>query len=149
MSDKIISSDHPLPAAQREILTALLETIVPRSEDGNMPSAGELDLAGYLAGTAPEFLPALEQTLALLEESFPTLPPTDRYEEVKRFSETHGELFAQLLVHTYAMYYQDARVLEGIGTSAGPPFPRGNSVEPGDLSLLDVVLEKPRGYRKP
>ena len=64
------------------------------------------------------------------------------------FSKAHPVLFSGLLLHTYTCYYQDDRVLEGMGEAAGPPFPRGNTVEMGDLSLLDPVVRQSRTYRK-
>lgn len=148
MTDDIISSDHPFTRSQRETLTALLDTLLPASEDGTMPSAGEFDFVRYLNDSAPEFLPVLEQVLSAFDESFASLALPERHEHVKRFSEEQEQLFTPLLVQTYAMYYQQARVLEGIGLAAGPPFPRGNTVEAGDLSLLDRVVARPRSYRK-
>jgi hypothetical protein len=47
-----------------------------------------------------------------------------------------------------ACYYRDDRVLTGIGSHAGPPFPRGNEVPEGDLSLLDSVQASSKSYRK-
>ena len=40
------------------------------------------------------------------------------------------------------------RVLEGIGVGSGPPFPRGNTLEAGDLSLLDPVIAHSKTYRR-
>lgn len=148
MTDDIISSDHPLTQAQRETLAALLDTIIPASDDGSMPSAAEFDLVAYLSDSAPDFLPVLDQVLEAFEDSFATLDSSHRHDQVKRFSEEQAELFTRLLTQTYAMYYQQPTVLQGIGLAAGPPFPRGNVVEQGDLSLVDEVLARPRGYRK-
>jgi len=39
-------------------------------------------------------------------------------------------------------------VLRAIGVGAGPPFPRGNTVEQGDLSLLDPVLGSSTNWRR-
>ena len=71
-----------------------------------------------------------------------------RYERMKAFSETAPELFDRLPSEVYACYYQDARVLEAIGVGVGAPFPRGNTVEPGDLSLLDPVARNKTTWRR-
>ena len=71
-----------------------------------------------------------------------------RYERVKAWSEEAPEAFQALLGHVYGCYYQDAGVQEAIGVGAGPPFPRGNTVEPGDLSLLDPVMQNPLEWRR-
>ena len=148
MTDDVIATDQPLTAAQRETLTALLDTLVPASDDGVMPSAAELDFLAYLSAQAADFTPLLTQITAEFDEDFAAAPLTERVGVVQSFSERQPELFQALLFHTYACYYQDDRALVGIGMAAGPPFPRGNTVEPGDLSLLDPVVAKSKQYRR-
>ena len=98
--------------------------------------------------TAPDFAPNIPAIVGSFDENFAVSDLTTRVELVKSFEQAQPELFAGLLFHTYARYYQDAGVLKGIGLSAGPPFPRGNTVEAGDLSLLDPVMEGNHSYRK-
>ena len=148
MNDELIASDAPLDDGQRDILAALADTLVPASENGVMPSAGELDLAGYLGRNASDFLPELAEILARFDDGFASEPLAVRFEQLKAFSEAEPESFERLLAEVYGCYYQDARVLEGIGVGTGPPFPRGNTVEPGDLSLLDPVLANPTNWRR-
>ena len=148
MTNDVIASDHPLTTAQQQTLSALLDTILPASDDGHMPSAQELDLLGYLNATAEEFIPVLVEVVGNFDDDFSGLALSDRYPVVEAFSKAQVELFEGLLFHTYACYYQDDRVLTGIGVAAGPPFPRGNTVEEGDLSLLDPVMQGSQTYRK-
>ena len=149
MNDKnIITSDNPLNEAQKEKLAALLNTIIPPSEDGNLPSAAELDLVLYLQTYVEDFLPLLGKILNNFDDVFTTLKPNERHTVVEEFSAEHANLFASLLFSVYACYYQDDRVHKGIGMDEGPPFPRGNTVIAGDPSLLDPVLKRPSMYRK-
>ena len=148
MNDGLIASDAPVTAEQHAVLTALADTIVPPSEDGLMPGAGTLDVLGYLQRAAEDFLPELPAILDAFDASFATEDVAMRYERVKAWSEESPEVFQALLGHVYGCYYQDAGVLEAVGVGAGPPFPRGNTVEPGDLSLLDPVMENPLEWRR-
>ena len=148
MNDEIIASDAPFTPEKQAILSALADTIVPASEDGGMPSASELDVAGYVAENAADFLEGLGEILDAFDAEFAGETLEVRVDRVKAFSEARPEAFHRLLAEVYGCYYQDARVLEGIGVGAGPPFPRGNTVEPGDLSLLDPVMANPTKWRR-
>ena len=50
----------------------------------------------------------------------------------------------------YDCYYQDDRVRSKIGVVTGAVFPQGNQIIPGDLALLDPVIENAsrHSYRK-
>lgn len=147
MADTIISTDNPLTDKQRALLAAIMDVIVPASDDGLMPGAGDLDFSAYLLRTRSRSLPVAIAALAHFDEGFLSLDTTARHARVVVFNRQAPDLFAGLVYHTYAAYYQDATVLAGIGLAAGPPFPRGNTIEPGDLTLLDPVIASSRGYR--
>ena len=119
MNDEFIASDAPLTPQERDILGALADTIVPASEDGVMPSAGEVDVAGYVARNAADFLSELGEILADFDAEFAGQTLAVRFEQVKAFSEAQPEAFQRLLAEVYGCYYQDARVLEAIGVGAG------------------------------
>ena len=146
--ERLITSDHPLDAGQKAKLTALLDVLIPASEDGRLPSAGDLDLLDYLGEQAAEYLPALMGILDGFDETFAERPQAERHSLVQAFSETQQALFEGLLFHAYGCYYQDDRVLNAIGAGEGPPFPRGNEVEAGDLALLDPVTQLGKSYRR-
>ena len=150
----IITSDNPLSEEQHLKLSSLLEVIIPASDDGRMPSAGELDFVAYLREWAPEFLPKIVRVLDALDElcastrEFTTLARFERQLLVEELSRMQPDLFDELHRRTLSCYYQDDRVLIGLGLQPGPPFPRGNTIEPGDLSLLDAVRQRPKLYRE-
>lgn len=148
MNDGLIASDAPFAPEERAVLDALADTIVPASDDGAMPSAGELDIAAYVARNAADFLPELGEILAGFDADFADETLAIRVERLKAFSEAEPEAFRRLLGEVYGCYYQDARVLAGIGVGPGPPFPRGNTVEPGDLTLLDPVMDSRTTWRR-
>ena len=148
MADQLIASDSALTTAQREVLNALLDTIIPPGGDREMPSASDVDFLRYVESNAADFVPELGAILGQFDAEFVRCPLMVRYERVKAFSEAAPESFDRLLSEVYACYYQDARVLEAIGVGVGPPFPRGNTVEPGDLSLLDPVSKNKTTWRR-
>ena len=148
MAENIISSDHPLTTGQQAALAALLDTLVPASDDGRLPGASDMDFIAHLGAQAPDFLPVLTGILDAFDESFAAASYEDRYGIVDAYRAREPGLFNACLFQVYACYYQDDRVLEGIGAKPGAPFPEGNDLATGDLSLLDPVVKLGRSYRK-
>ncbi len=146
MSD-LITSDDPLTPAERKTLQAVQDTLVPASDDGRMPSAGELDAGAWIAEKDPDFLASTRTFLAALDDGFAGLDYEARHEALAQLSESMPDVFNQLLMHVYAIYYQDDGTLIGLGLRGGPLFPAGHTVEAGDLSLLDPVIAGRHRYR--
>ena len=142
----IISTDHPLTRDQRRVLAALLDTLVPASDDGAMPSAADVDFDAYLREQAADFVPHLAGMLQHFEPTFADSATSERHARVRDFSVTHPPLFQLLLTRVYDCYYQDDRVRVQIGVVTGAPFPQGNQVPAGDLSLLDPVIANARRH---
>jgi len=137
-----------LSEAQVGRLRALLDTILPASGDGRMPSAADLDFLSYLGEQARDFLPALAQIVDDLAGDFGGRPLAQRVELIEDFSRRDPDAFAGLLMRVYDCYYQDDRVRELIGARPVPPFPRGNTIPAGDLSGLDSVAARGKRYRR-
>jgi len=146
MSD-LISTDHPLTESERRTMTALLDTLLPADEALEMPSAAELDFDDYLKTQAADLIPTLRGALAQFDSDFADLSLERRVEAITSFSANQPEMFMTLLPRVYDCYYQDDRVREQIGVVTGAPFPQGNEVMPGDLSLLDPVIENSDRHR--
>ena len=143
----LISTDHPLSKEERRTLLALLDTLLPASEDLGMPSAADTDFDGYLRNQASDLLPTLQAAVAYFDEPFADLSLEARVERVSAFSTEQPELFIALVPRVYDCYYQDDRVRQKIGVVSGAVFPQGNEVMPGDLSLLDPVIERSDSHR--
>ena len=144
----IISTDHPLGDDQKAILTALLNTLIPPSDDGHLPGAGNLDLREFMNNVLnPDFNRVVLNAISSLGEEFLALSTDARVDRVSALSNNLSEEFAQLYTQALAVYYRQDAVLRGIGSREGPPFPRGNEVADGDMSLLDPVIAKPKHYR--
>jgi hypothetical protein len=148
-----------LTPAQERTLAALLDAIVPPSRDGRMPGAGEAGVAAHVDAAVPEGSQPradLLRGLAALDaaarargaEDFAGLAPAQRRAALSEVAAALPALLPGLVFHTYAGYYQSARVLEGLGLEARPPHPLGYQLESGDLGLLDAVRRRRPLYRE-
>jgi hypothetical protein len=151
-----IASDKILTDEQRRNLQLIADMIIPANAERGLPSAGELDLLAYLTEFATNSIPLIQTELESLNEEasklhrvgFNELGDNERQKLVDDMRASQ-ELFAQnIIIQTLACYYQDEQVLEALGMEARPPFPKGNEVVSGDLSLLDPVRQRAKLYRE-
>ena len=144
-----------LGESQYELISAVLDRLIP--SQGDMPGAGEAGTADYLDGIAAgsaqlarlfaRGLQDIEIAAARIGDGFDDLSG-DQQDEVLRGVESDNPDFFDLLVrHTYNGYYSNPEIIELLGLDPRPPQPRGNSVERGDLSSLELVVERGQAYR--
>ena len=146
---EIIRTDHPLDADQQAILAALLNTLIPPGDDGRLPGAGSLDLREFMDNVLnPDFEGVVQSAIDTLGEAFTALSTAEQEARVAELSTTHPDAFSELYLQALAVYYRQDAVLRGIGSGEGPPFPRGNDVADGDMTLLDPVIANPKPYRQ-
>jgi hypothetical protein len=139
-------------------LRAVLDEIIPPSGDGRLPGAGELGLVSCIEEAmvrSPDLRPAVEQGLTALRARaeelggpFETLEPSVRRDALNEVAARQPAFLPGLIFHVFTGYYQEGRVLEGLGLEPRPPHPQGYPLEAGDLSLLDPVRERGRRYRE-
>jgi hypothetical protein len=142
-----------LDPEQTAILTSVLDALIPPSGDGRLPGAGELGLAAEIErrmGESPALRPAVVQGLAAVERiaaerggaGFGALPPDARRAVLDEAATAEPAFLPGLLFQTYLAYYQEGRVLEGLGLEPRPPFPGGYEMEPLDETLLSAVRRR-------
>lgn len=157
MNDDAPRPSFPPDAART--LAAVLDELIPPSADGRLPGAGAAGLVDYLEGVCartPDLQPALDDGLAALAElarehgaeSLADITQPQRSALLNEVTSRAPAFLPGLLFHTYAGYYQQPAVLEGLGLPPRPPFPEGYTLEPGDLGLLDPVRARPRLWRE-
>lgn len=134
--------------AERRRLAALQDTILPASEDGRMASGSAIDLPAYLDRQAPEVRDELARILERFDDGFPALDLKRRVDLMRAFAEREPKAFRSLVFRIYDSYYQDDRVRRAIGARPGPPFPGGHTIPAGDLSSLEAVKARGKGYRR-
>lgn len=138
---------------QGRTLEALLNLMIPPSEDGRMPGAADVSFLAYMH--AEDITPWVQGgLLAIVEESrnhygreFSALSGPEQTALVEALRRRHFRFFSELSTHVIQCYYQDDRVLEAIGLEARPPFALGYVVQEGDLTLLEPVIERGKLYR--
>ncbi len=149
--NKIVSEN--LNEEQERTLIALLNLIIPPSEDGKMPGAADVGFFAYMHNE--NLFPWIrEGLLSIVEEShnqygqeFSALSGSEQTQLIDRLRRRYFRFFSRLTTEVIQCYYQHDQVLEAIGLEARPPFPEGYLVEEGDLTLLEPVYERGKLYR--
>ena len=146
-----------LTAAQRELLSRVLDRIVPAGD--GMPGAGELGVgefvesaAGSSAGQTRLLVDVLTR-IGIAGEShgsgaFGELDDEARDEVLRAVESDAPEFFDELVRLTYVGYYSKPRIAAALGLEARPPQPLGFELEQADLSPLDNVRERGPVYRE-
>jgi hypothetical protein len=145
--------------AESRALASVLDRIVPPNDDGRLPGAGEIGIAGHIeevARATPGLAPVIAQGLSALDDlagrrgaaDFAALPGPEQSELLRELTAAQPGFLPVLIFHTYSSYYQHARVVEALGLEARPPHPDGYELEPGDFGGLDRVRARSRLYRE-
>ena len=164
MTNEIIKTDKILTQRQSQTLNALLDAIIPASSDGLMPAASKIEFEKYVAEIEAEFVTILCQGLDSLDEhsssakGFASLDADAQQAVIAQSTigstkTTNGlqnlsEFYSLLTPIVFACYYQNKKALEGLGLESRAPFPKGNEVDLGDLSLLDPVRSRGTMWRQ-
>lgn len=139
-------------------LACVLDLLIPPSRDGRLPGAGEVGVGARIDQVAerePGLRAVVAAGVAALEElarasgapEFAALSGEARVAALHEVAAAQPGFVPSLIFHTYAGYYQEGRVLEGLGLDPRPPFPTGHQLEPFDATLLDAVRRRSKLYR--
>ena len=139
---------------EKRVLSSVLDEIIPPSDDGRLPGAGQLGLAGYVVEAlqkTPELQSMIAQGLSDLDNlarsrNAPDFAALSREDKLQLLNEWGFVL--PLTLHAYTGYYQHPQVVEALGLEARPPHPKGYHMEPNDLTLLDAVRRRRKLYRE-
>lgn len=149
-------ADTAFDSARRATLTAVLDRIIPPSEDGRLPGAGALGLVAALEEGLGAMLPFTARGLDALDalarergaRGFPALSEGDRTEVMNAHAAADPGFLPGLVFQVYSAYYQHPRVLSGLGLEPRPPHPKGYALEQPDLdALLAPVRARQKLYR--
>lgn len=146
----------PFNRAQRVVLDALMDLLIPASRDGRMPAARTLGLYNDVSAMRPAVRALFDAGLADLDERALRAHgvPFARVESVAAQRIVDGlrheaSAFIQgFMTQTAGRYVAHPVVMPLIGLEARPMWPKGNVVAEGDWSLLDGVKRREKFYRK-
>ena len=141
-------------AARRDLLAAVLDTLVPGGD--GFPGAGEvaLDRVLAMAAASADLESLLSRGLQVVDETarasgadFTLLSPDGREYVLRRVEQSQAELFEALVRQTYDGYYSHPAVIARLGLDPGPLHPRGHRVEAIDVPDLARVIARGSIYR--
>lgn len=152
----LIQPGSRLSTEQIDSITAVIAMIIPASEDGRMPGADELNLItdiineqdGSLENILDDINHLNETSQLQYSQAFADLESSVKQQIVDEVKLVRPDYMQVLAAKTAVYYYQHDRVLEALGLELRPPFPKGNIVHGGDLSLLDPVRQRKPMYRE-
>lgn len=136
------------------MLTSLLTTILPENPQLGMPCAKAKRITDFftqqqLLFTLQVFLQQLENTsLTQFENSFEMLTIDQKFDILKQVQLRYAKLSKLVMVNILKSYYTDEVVLHQLKVEAIPPFPKGQSLDDTDWTLLAPVYEKGFHTRK-
>lgn len=137
--------------AYRPILDAILDELIPPSEDGKIPGAGALGVANFLP-TAQAYAPdpdgSVKTILGAVSEDFVDLPQDEKVAQLKRVEAAHGQAFETLVRLTYMGYYSRPDTRPHFGVGAHPIHPQGYPVDRESDAMMDELTATVRARGK-
>ncbi len=134
--------------ADSELLVEILDTLIPPSEDGRMPGAGEIGLAAAVREQTQASADVIAAGLAAAEAGgFSSLDLAGRVALLRELEPSQPAFIATLLFPTFSEYYRHPQVLVGLGLEPRPPHPKGHELEAGNLEGLARVRARGKLYR--
>ena len=141
---------------QMQTLAAAMNRIIPA--EGNMPAAGDLDLAKFVEQAAAENpsktrlftqgLASIEVTCRQLSgKSFPESTEQDQLLILQSVESSNAVFFDELVRQTYNGYYTNPEVFQAIGYSNSQPDVSGQP-DLLDESLLERQRQRPPFWTK-
>ena len=146
------TSKQVFSPAQRELLDAVLDRIIPAQE--SRPGAGSLGIGDFVESVAvgePGLTRMFVQGLASIEiaaaergpDGFASLSNEAKDDALRAVETSNGDFFNQLVLQVYNGYYTNLTVFDAIGYSLSLPPESGAKLELLDEALLEAQRQRP------
>ncbi len=146
--------DYPgsdLGPAELRDLRRLAGFMVPSSIDYRVPGADDAAIFADIVRSLGRDQNDVRKALVMLREmaggDFAAMDEADAESTAMALLRRQRPEITALGRAVLQCYYRDDRVIRSLGLEPGPPFPKGNTVEGDDWSLLDVVRSRPPMWR--
>jgi len=137
------SPDPALSDAALACLRCIAGHMIPASAEYGVPGADDPAVLATMLASLNRDAPAMRRVLQAVDHAaggtLCALAPDDQVLLLTRLRSEKPDAFGVVESVVARAYYRDDRVLRALGMAPRPPFPKGYSVEGGDLSLLDPV----------
>ncbi len=145
------SADASLSSDELRGLCDVAGTMIPADATLGVPGADDPAILDDIVTSIGRDLPMVRAALAAIagraDGGFAALDRARREALIGDWYASGGAAAGALGRVILGAYYRDDRVLRSLGHEAGPPFPRGYTVEQGDWSLLETVRHRPKLWR--
>ncbi len=144
--------NNQLIQQHRGLLDAILDQLIPANTEKNIPSAGSIGVADFIAARAiddEEASTAIKELLSSVASVGGDVTPA----MIQELEQRQAENFTVLLNLTYMGYYSRPDIRACIGLGSWPVHPKGYEVpaEPAEVieGLTAPVTKRGRFYRDP
>ena len=136
---------------EKFVLNAILDELIPPSNDGIIPGAGALGVAEFIA-SAQAYAPApVESATTIIKavgDDFATGSRIEKIADLKRVEAGHPDAFATLIRLTYMGYYSRPDTRPHFGVGAHPIHPKGYEVARESAAQMDELTAPVRARGK-
>ena len=125
-------------ADERNLLTAILDVLIPPNAARAIPGGGALGVADFLGAVAKQDAQFRTQITALLNMAQAATDGVSA-ELVRQLEAEHPDAFTALLTETYKGYYSRPDMRAKFGVGAHPVHPLGYDVPPESPELMETL----------
>ena len=144
-----------MSALESQILKNILEIIIPQDKNSFMPSAADVNIIGFINRNDKKLMIKLISFVKEIDlicqkqfnQNFSNIEINNKIDILEEYKIKFQNDYKQIIRLILYCYYSDKDVLEKLNLKKDPPFPDGNKLKKGDLSLLKPVLEKKTSFR--
>ena len=138
-----------------QILKNILEIIIPKDDINSMPSAADVNIIEFIKRNDKKLMTKLISFVREINlicqkkfnKKFSNIGFQKKIDILEEYKNNFQNDYNQIIRLILYCYYSDKDVLGKLNLKNDPPFPDGNKIRKGDLTLLKQVLDKKISFR--